>query len=220
MSFDVRELARDDRTHVRLYTDPEVLQKELEKIFYRTWVYVGHDSEVPQIGDYKTTFIGEIPVMMVRDKDNNIQVLVNRCMHRGVTVCNRETGNTQSFTCPYHAWEYGLDGTLLAVGMPRGYNPGEINKEALGLRKPARVERYRGFVFASFAADGISLQENLGPARRYVDAYCDLSPAGEIVVGQSGVYKHFYRGNWKIQLEGSVERLSRSVYSMPPLLIT
>jgi phenylpropionate dioxygenase-like ring-hydroxylating dioxygenase large terminal subunit len=198
-------LAKMDRTHVSLYPDPEIFHEEMEKIFYTTWVFVGHDSEIPGIGDYKTTFIGQRPVIVVRDENNDIQVLMNRCMHRGAAVCAREKGNAASFVCPYHAWEYRLDGALAAVGMPRGYNPGELDFSALGLVRAPRVDRYRGLIFASLKAEGVALSEHLGNAKQYIDAYADQSPAGEIIVGQSGVNRHSYRGNWKIQVEGSVE---------------
>lgn len=204
-SHDISDLARVDRTHVSLYTDPDIFQEEMDKIFYTTWVFVGHESEIPNVGDYKTTYIGQVPVVVVRDENEGVQVLINRCRHRGATVCNKEKGNGKSFTCAYHDWEYGLDGSLLAVGAPRGYNPGELDFSKMGLVRAPRVDRYRGFIFASLKDSGISLSEHLGMAKRYIDAYVDQAPAGEIVVGQSGVNRHAYRGNWKIQVEGSVE---------------
>lgn len=202
---EVEDLARVDRTHVSLYTDPAIFKQEMEKIFYTTWVFVGHESEIAKPGDYKTTYIGQIPVIVARDQKGAVQVLMNRCAHRGATVCTREKGHASSFTCSYHAWEYGLDGALLAVGMPRGYNEGELDWSQLGLQQAPRVDLYRGFIFASMKSEGIGLDEHLGNARQYIDLYVDQSPAGELVVGQSGVNRHSYRGNWKIQVEGSVE---------------
>lgn len=204
-SSDIGDLARVDRVHVSMYTDPAIFKEEMEKIFYTTWVYIGHESEVPNAGDYKTTYIGQVPVIMSRDNENGVQVLMNRCLHRGATVCSREKGNSKSFVCPYHGWEYALDGRLVAVGIPRGYNAGEINTADLGLARVARVDSYRGLVFASMKPTGISLSDHLGAAKHYIDAYADQSPSGEIIVGQSGVNRHSYRGNWKIQVEGSVE---------------
>lgn len=202
---DISELARVDRTHYSIYTDPAIFREEMDRIFYSTWVFVGHDSEIPNKGDYKTTYIGQIPVVVVRDENDQVHVLTNRCTHRGATVCNREKGNGRSFVCGYHNWEYGLDGALLAVGMPRGYNEGEIDYANMGLVRAPRVERYRGFIFASLKPTGPSLDEHLGNAKPYIDLYVDLAPDGEIIVGQSGVNRHSYRGNWKIQVEGSVE---------------
>ncbi len=194
-----------EANHRTLYTEPQIFSEELEKIFYRTWVYVGHESEIPRTGDFKTTFIGEVPVIMSRAQDNKVHVFINRCMHRGATVCAREKGNTDLFVCPYHAWAFRLDGKLDGVGLPRGYAESEVDYEGQSLTPVAQLGAYRGFVFASLA-DGVRpLEEHLDRAKQYIDYYCDLAPAGEITVGTTGIYKQIYAGNWKIQLEGSVE---------------
>src|ERR1700736_3827435 len=111
--FDFNDLARVDRVHVSVYTDPAIFKQEMQRIFYTTWVFVGHSSEAENVGDYKTTFIGQIPVILTRDANNQFQVLVNRCVHRGSTLCGREKGHVKSFQCPYHGWEYALDGRLV-----------------------------------------------------------------------------------------------------------
>ena len=146
---DYADLARVDRTHVSLYTDPEVFHDELERIFYRSWVYVAHDSEIPNPGDYKTTYIGLVPVIATRDAAGKVHVLVNRCTHRGATVCPTEKGNAGSFVCPYHGWEFAPDGRLVSVGLPKGYNEVELDLPRLGLREAAKVDSYRGIIFAS-----------------------------------------------------------------------
>jgi nitrite reductase/ring-hydroxylating ferredoxin subunit len=203
---DYADLARVDRTHVSLYTDPEVFHDEMERIFYRSWVYVAHESEIPNPGDYKTTYIGLVPVIATRDAQGKVHVLINRCTHRGATVCPTEKGNAGSFVCPYHGWEFAPDGRLVSVGLPKGYNEGEIDLPKLGLREAAKVDSYRGIIFASLLeVPDITLEQKLAGIRPVIDMYMDLSPVGEVVVGQSGVYKHPYHGNWKIQTEGSVE---------------
>lgn len=200
-----RDLSRPEANHIAMYADPVLFEEELEKIFYSTWVYVGHASEVPAPGDYKTTFIGRVPVILVRDQTGQLHVLANRCMHRGATVCAREFGHTDAFICPYHAWTYHLDGSLSSVGLPRGYHADDLHRETLGLARAARLGVYRGFVFASLNPAVHDLDTHLAQARKYIDFYCDLSPTGEISVGRTGIYKQEYAGNWKIQLEGSVE---------------
>lgn len=205
-SHNYADLAQVDRTHSSLYTDPEVYREELERIFYRSWVYVAHESEVPEPGDFKTTFIGDVPIVVSRDAEDKIHVMINRCMHRSAVVCPVEQGNAKTFTCYYHGWEYDLNGDLLAVGMPRGYNEGELDYKALALRHAKRVESYRGIIFASLLAEpDISLDEKLAGIKEYIDLYMDYSPVGQICVGASGINKHFYHANWKIQVEGSVE---------------
>lgn len=199
------ELSTPEKNHLSLYTKPEILDAELKRIFYTTWVYVGHDSEIPSPGDYKSTYIGQIPVLMTRDQQGQVHVVINRCMHRGLTVCPEEYGNSRYLVCPYHGWTYSHDGALVETGAPEGYSEGEIDKVAMGLMPVPRVESYRGFVFASLSKQGRSLDEHLGRAKPHLDNYVDRSPLGTITASKSGLYKYTYDGNWKIQLEGSVE---------------
>lgn len=203
LSFDA--LSQAEANHIELYSNPEMFELELERIFYSTWVYIAHDSEIPDAGDFKTTFVGRVPVVLTRDADNQVNLLINRCTHRGSTVCAEERGNRQQFVCPYHAWTFDLDGGLDGVGLPSGYNEGEIDYQALSLQKIARWDSYRGFIFATLSPTARSFDEHIGEAKKYIDYYCDLSPTGKITVGATGIYKQKYEGNWKIQLEGSVE---------------
>src|SRR5438477_635767 len=153
--IDYKALVQDDRIHVSLYTDPRIFADEMDRIFTRGWVFVGHASEIPRSGDYVTRELGSQPVIMVRGKDGGVSVLVNRCMHRGTMLCTAGRGATRTFACPYHGWTYDLDGTLPGVPYPGGY--AEFDKSAHGLRHAARVASYRGFVFASFSPTGSSL---------------------------------------------------------------
>jgi phenylpropionate dioxygenase-like ring-hydroxylating dioxygenase large terminal subunit len=193
--MDYKALVQDDRIHASLYTDPRVFEDEMERIFHRGWVFVGHESEIPAPGDYLTRHIGREPVIMVRGKDGAVEVLVNRCMHRGTLVCSAERGSARTFACPYHGWTYDLSGTLLGVPYPGGY--AALDKRAHGLARPPRVSAYRGFVFASLSPDGPSLAEHLGPATRLIDRSCDLAPNGEIELS-AGWVKHHCAANWKM----------------------
>ena len=107
------------------YTDSQLYQRELDRIFYgEHWSYVGLEIEVPNIGDFKLTFVGERQVILVRDRvapkdrgiDSGIRVVENRCAHRGVRFCQQPHGNARSFVCPYHQWTYKLNGDL--AGLP------------------------------------------------------------------------------------------------------
>jgi phenylpropionate dioxygenase-like ring-hydroxylating dioxygenase large terminal subunit len=193
--MDYKTLVQDDRIHASLYTDPRVFEDEMERIFHRGWVFVGHESEIPATGDYLTRHIGREPVIMVRGKDGAVGVLVNRCMHRGTLVCAAERGSARTFACPYHGWTYDLSGALLGVPYPGGY--AALDKRAHGLARPPRVSAYRGFVFASLSPDGPSLAEHLGPATRLIDRSCDLAPDGEIELS-AGWVKHHCAANWKM----------------------
>jgi len=190
------DLAQETRVHSAVYTDERVFEAELQRIFYRTWVYVGHESEVPDAGDYRVRQIGRKPVIMIRAKDGAINVLFNRCRHRGSTVCQQDAGRVRQLKCWFHGWVYGLDGKLIGVPEDDGYGE-DFDKSAYGLARPARVESYREFVFASLSDDGPALTENLGPACELIDLMVDASPTSKLLV-DAGVQKTVFRGNWKL----------------------
>src|SRR5262249_3474538 len=201
ISYD--ELIQEQRIHASLYTDPRLFADEMEQIVYQGWVFVGHDSEIPRPGDFVTRAVGTQPVIMVRGTDGAVAVLSNRCSHRGTMVCPAAHGNTRAFSCPYHGWTYDLGGELLGVSYPGGYDGG-FDKAAHGLPRPPRMASYRGFVFASFAADGPSLDEHLGPATQLIDRACELSPEGEVELS-AGWVKHRCPANWKILPENDID---------------
>ncbi|HEV8713129.1 MAG TPA: aromatic ring-hydroxylating dioxygenase subunit alpha, partial [Candidatus Binatia bacterium] len=164
---------------------------------------VGHESEVPQPGDYITRQLGLQPVIIVRDKEGVIQLLLNRCMHRGNLVCESERGNVQELRCIYHGWTYSTKGDLLGAPYSAAYGAA-FRKEDYGLAKVPRVGSYRGFIFASLSPTGISLDEHLGYAKGLIDQFVELSPAGEVELC-AGTQKQRYRGNWKMQVENAVD---------------
>ena len=190
------ELVRDDRIHASLYTDPQIFADEMERIFHRGWVFVGHASEIPNAGDFVTRPLGTQPAILVRGADGIVSVLLNRCRHRGTMVCAADRGTTKTFACPYHGWTYDLGGALLGVPYPGGYDA-SFDKSTRGLVHAPRVAAYRGFVFASLSADGITLEEHLGKATKLIDRSCDLSPEGEIEL-TAGWVKHRCAANWKM----------------------
>ena len=196
------ELVRDDHVHGSLYTDPAIYQAELQKIWSRTWVYVGHESEVPNPNDFVMKSIGPEPILMTRDKSGSINLLHNRCPHRGNRVCMSEKGNARSFTCPYHGWTFANDGALRGYPFPSGYEGAD--RSALGLGKVARVASHRGFVFGSLAEEGESLLDHLGAAAGAIDALCMNSPEGEVEV-TAGYLKHKVKANWKFLVENETD---------------
>jgi phenylpropionate dioxygenase-like ring-hydroxylating dioxygenase large terminal subunit len=201
--FDYRTLVESDRVHSRVYTDAAVFADEMEKIFHRGWVFVGHTSEVPSVGDFHLKRIGLQPVIMVRDQTGQVQLLLNRCRHRGATVCSQERGNARSFRCAYHGWSYKLDGTLAGVPYPEAYDE-RFRREEFGLVRVPRVAEYRGFVFGSLSPVGIALEAHLGRAREQIDLFVELSPEGEIGLSP-GVQKYRFAGNWKLQVENGMD---------------
>jgi phenylpropionate dioxygenase-like ring-hydroxylating dioxygenase large terminal subunit len=201
--MDLDTLVKPDAVHGDVYTDPRVFAEEMKRIYETGWVYVGHASEVATPGEFKLSRIGTKPVIMARDERGHVHVLFNRCRHRAATVCQVECGNADGFRCEYHGWRYQLDGTLASVPYADAYE--NLDTAALSLARPPRVYTYRGFVFASLVEDGPALEEHLGaPACRQIDYFCDLSPEGEILV-EAGASKLAYDGNWKLQMENSID---------------
>jgi len=193
------------RVHTRAYTDPAVFEAEMQRVFARTWVYVGHESEIPRPGDYKTAHVGLQPVIVSRGDGGEIHVLVNRCVHRGSVVCRSPRGTANYFRCPYHGWVYGKDGSLAGIAMREGDGGYSEHFEApAGLLRLPRVASYRGLIFASFNPEVPSIERHLGKAARLIDNKVDRSPAGEIVL-RSDPYVVTYKGNWKFQAENIVD---------------
>src|SRR3954470_11488503 len=145
-------LVQPDRVHLSIYADPAIFELEMERLFGRAWLILGHDSQVKSPGDYFTTRMGREPVIVTRDDDNEIRVLINRCAHRGTMVCAEGRGNTERFICPYHGWSYDRTGALRALPFASGYSQ-ETLKD-LKLKSVPRVANYRDFIFASLTATG------------------------------------------------------------------
>jgi fatty-acyl-CoA synthase len=196
------DLIRHDRVHGAVYTDPHIFKIEVEKIWHRVWVYVGHVSEVPRPNDFIMKSIGPEPVLMTRDRDGTIHLLHNRCPHRGNRVCDQRQGNARSFTCHYHGWTFGNDGSLRGYPFPSGYATDQ--RSSLGLARVPRVAVYNGFVFGSLAAEGPSLEQHLGGARSAIDTLCRNSPEGEIEI-TAGFLQHRVSANWKFVVENETD---------------
>jgi len=201
--IDYDALVKEDRVHLSLYANPDVFNDEMDKIFHRGWVYVGHQGEVPNVGDFRLKRIGLQPVIMVRDQHGAVQLLLNRCRHRGATVCQEGQGNARSFRCMYHGWTYQLNGDLSGVPGEDAYGD-NFKREELGLVKVPRVAAYRGFIFGSLSPAGITLEEHLGRAAAELDLFVGLSDADDVEV-VSGIHKYNYQGNWKLAAENSMD---------------
>ena len=190
-------LIQDDRVHRDLYIDPELFQLEMERLWSRTWIYVGHASQVPQAGDFITVDIASKPVILVRHTDGHVRVLMNRCAHKGTKVVYDFAGNTgKTFRCPYHAWTYRTDGTLLHIPLAEGYAP---TVKQPGLAQVAS-ETYRGFVFARLAPQGIGFKEFFGDSLSSIDNLADRSPEGELEIA-GGCLRFMHQCNWKMFVE-------------------
>jgi phenylpropionate dioxygenase-like ring-hydroxylating dioxygenase large terminal subunit len=201
---DYEDLIKEDRVHGSLYTDTAVFEDELERIWYRGWVYVGHESEIRQPGDYCTKKIGLQEIIMTRDEDGEIHLLHNRCSHRGNKVAASERGNANFFRCPYHGWTFKNSGELTGAPYRSGYDE-SFRKQDHGLGRVPRVASYRGFVFGSLSEQGMDLREHLGEkGMEAIDGLLALSPEDDIEL-TAGWLKHRVRANWKMLVENEVD---------------
>jgi phenylpropionate dioxygenase-like ring-hydroxylating dioxygenase large terminal subunit len=194
---------QDDRVHRDVYTDPAIFDLEMTRLWSRTWLYVGHTSQVPQPGDYVTTDLATQPVILVRHTDGAVRVLMNRCAHKGAKVVSSPSGNTgRFFRCPYHAWAYETDGTLYAVPRHQGYDGTRMREceAGRGLVALTNVATYRGFVFARLSDDGPDFATYFGESLSSIDNMADRSPEGELEI-TGGVLRYAHDCNWKMFVE-------------------
>jgi len=203
----LRALVREQEVHRDVYVSEEVFQLEMEHMFPNSWVYVGHDSQVPNPGDYFGTTIGTQPILLVRHTDGKVHVLHNRCPHKGTRITSETCGNTgKFFRCPYHAWSFKTDGSLLAIPLKKGYeNTGfEQSHAAPGMAPVRHVRNYRGFVFAKINDGGLDFEEFFGESLSSFDNMVDRSPVGQLKVA-GGVLRYMHNCNWKMLVENQTD---------------
>ena len=196
------ELVHEDRVHRTLYTSRELFQREMERVFGGTWTYLAHESEIPEPDDFVRKRLGLRPVIVTRDRTGQVHGVLNRCTHRGATVCRVDSGNARRFVCPYHNWTFDNTGDLVGVPMKAGYGE-EFDRAGLGLGR-LRVSSYRGFVFGTLNAELPELEEHLGHAARLIDQWLDRWPGARTVV-RHGQHRLTYRGNWKLTYDNSAD---------------
>jgi phenylpropionate dioxygenase-like ring-hydroxylating dioxygenase large terminal subunit len=181
----------------QIFTDEEIYQQELERVFARSWLFLTHESEIPQPGDFFCTYMGEDPVIVARTRTGEIKAFMNSCTHRGAYVCRAESGNARSFTCSYHGWSFGLDGSLQSVPLEHEAYHGLVDKEALRLRPVAKVESFNGFIFGCFDPEAPSLREYLGEMGWYLETF--MSDGRAELIGPP--LKSILNCNWKFPAE-------------------
>ena len=198
----VRSLFQRDRVHRDVYLDPALFRVEQERLFPKAWLFLGHASQVPEIGDYVTVDLVGQSLILVRQADRSLRVLTNRCAHKGSAILSYRSGNTgRAFRCPYHGWSYRLDGALLGVPMREGYEGTRMREceTGAGLHRIASAE-HRGFVFVRLSETGQSFEEYFGTTLAYIDNRADRSPVGELEVAGDPI-RNVIRCNWKVYLE-------------------
>lgn len=207
VSAQIAGLVQDAQAHKDLYIDQELFELEMKHLFANTWVYVGHASQIPKVGDFFTTTVGTQPVVMVRHTDNSVRVLFNRCPHKGVKVAGETCGNTgKFFRCPYHAWTFRTDGKLLSIPLKAGYEGTgfESTEASAGMAPVQAVKVYRDFVFCRLNPRGISFEEFFGESLSTIDNMVDRSPEGRLEVA-GGVLRYMHNCNWKMLVDNQTD---------------
>src|SRR5262245_61301040 len=169
------------RVNRQAFTSQEILALEKDRLFEHCWIYAGHESEIPHPGDFRARRVVGRPVILTRDDDGIVRVLLNTCTHRGALVCREQTGNAKTFQCPYHAWTYNNRGELVGVPGEDAYSAAFDRRER-SLAQAPRVDSYRGFVFISFNPAVEDLGDYLAGAKEFLDLVCDQSEEGMEIV--------------------------------------
>lgn len=187
-----------------VFTDPDLFELEMRKIFEGTWIFVAHESQIPEKFDFFTTSIGRHPIILTRSGSGQIKAYINACSHRGAALERTRRGRHQFFTCPYHGWVFDTDGKCLQVtDQEVGNYPAGFDAQDRSLKQVPKVESYRGMIFASLNPNVHSLDEHLGGAKIFIDLVLDQGENGMEVVRGSSNYTH--RGNWKLQPENGID---------------
>ena len=185
-----------------VFVNHSVYQQEQEQVFARSWLFVGHESQVPSPGDYFVSAMGEESVILCHDRQGQIHVFLNTCMHRGMKVCRYDEGNTAVFTCPYHGWSYATDGQLVGVPYFKEAYREELDKSRWGLIEVAQLANYKGTIWANWDASAPDFADYLGDMKTYLDTALDSRDGSEggseVLVG---IQKWVIPSNWKFAAE-------------------
>ncbi|HZS20471.1 MAG TPA: SRPBCC family protein [Pseudonocardiaceae bacterium] len=191
-----------------IFVNEKIFEMELENLFSRAWLFVGHESQIPNPGDYFMSRMGTDTVLMTRDNDGEVHVLLNSCRHRGMRVCRYDSGNTMTFTCPFHGWAYSVDGRLVSragelFGVPKlkaAYN-GKLEREKWGLVE-ATSKNYKGMIFATWDSEAPPFEEYVGGFKHWIDNLTDgMTGRPGNTVAFDGVLKWRVPANWKLVVE-------------------
>lgn len=196
-------LVQPDRVHRDLYVSDEIFRLEQEHFFANTWNYVGHGSQIPKPGDYLTVDIAGRPLIVVRQPDGSPKVLMNRCAHKGSRLVSQACGHAgKFFRCPYHAWTFRTDGSLLNTPVKEGYDGTAMRdcEAGQGLVVIPHVREYRGFLFAKINDVGPGFEDYFGESLSSIDNMADRSPEGELEIA-GGCLRYLHNCNWKMFVE-------------------
>lgn len=199
------------RCNRAIFTDESLFELEMKALFEGNWIYLAHESQIAEPGDYYTLTMGRQPIIITRDQDGQLHGMINSCSHRGAMLASRKSGNKTSFTCPFHGWTFNNSGNLLKAKDEKSgaYPPCFKQAGSHDLKHLPHFASYRGFLFGSLNADVLPLEEYLGDTRQVIDLIVDQAPEGlEVLKGASS---YTYDGNWKLQMENGADGYHVSV---------
>ena len=193
------------KLHRSVFTDQALFDLEMKYIFEGNWVYLAHESQIPNNNDFYTTYMGRQPIIIARNRNGELNAMINACSHRGAQLCRHKKGNKATYTCPFHGWTFNNSGKLLKVKDPAdaGYSDCFNQDGSHDLKKVARFESYKGFLFGSLNPDVPSLEEFLGETTKIIDMIVGQSDQGLEVLRGSSSYT--YEGNWKLTAENGAD---------------
>lgn len=185
------------------YADPEVFEEEKRKILYRTWLYLGHESELRRANDFAVREVLDKEILFTRDKQDRIHAFFNTCTHRGALLCREKAGNRPVFGCPYHGWTFRTNGELMTRNADAGYADDVDADGAYNLKSVPRLENRSGFYFINFDVNAPSLNDFLGDAGDRIELLAEHSADGIEVI--SGVHEYSIAANYKMMAENSYD---------------
>jgi p-cumate 2,3-dioxygenase alpha subunit len=191
------------RVNRQAYRSDQVFQREREVVWGRGWLYLGHETEIPEPGDFKVRSLAGKPLIFTRDAEGEIHVFLNSCPHRGTVLCRESEGTTKHFQCFYHAWTFRTNGEVSSIPDQAAYHADEKFRASMSLRPVARLGIHEGYVFISFNADVPPLREHLGEAADYMTMIEQQHVGGMRTLPGAQLYSVL--GNWKLAVENAMD---------------
>lgn len=211
MVLKIDDLVNDDASLIsrRCWSDDGVYALEKRGIFGKAWLFLGHESQLRNPGDFVQAYMCETPIILSRGNDQQLYANINSCTHRGLPVCRADHGNAKRFICPYHNWSYAIDGTLVTIPQ-ESQVINKPDKSTLGLKRVPRLDTWRGMIFGSFDVDIVPLAAYLGDMRFYLDAFFERFPGGIEFMGAP--HRWVMNANWKLPVENQLGDVNHGAF--------